>query len=160
MRIVFNNEKQLERYIRDHTREIFGEQIWWIDDYKSLPGESGHPIIADLAGQGEDDGSMYHVIAEVKLLRPRSERKYDLAREAVGQVLHYAYAYISDRSHTTGSKVPVSPSDDLMRFQLSDMLRLFIVGEEFSQPVGNICRILRVFGINIQHRYVNQGDTP
>lgn len=149
--MCFKDEKELEDYIRNHTVEIFGERICWDDSKRKFPGEytevTGRLIKADLVGT---DGEKAHIIVEVKLLRPTSEQKYDRAREAVGQVLHYTYAYISDMLK--------NPSDTALRKVTEGVMRLFIVGEDFSQPVENICRMLRAFGINIEHLYVNKGE--
>jgi len=163
--VVFSSEKALERHISDHTEAIFGERIHWHASERKLPGDAGLWVFADLVGS---DAQKTPVIVEVKLLRPESERKYDLAREAIGQVLHYAYAYLSKRVNlppmllfdiaTASENVP---SDDALKSGLSNDLRLFIVGEAFSQPVENMCRMLRAFGINIEHLYVNpKGEPP
>lgn len=151
MSLVFSNETALEDYIRDHTTEIFGEVIHWNDARRELPGEytpeTGKPIKADLVGTDEKKA---HLIVEVKLLRPTTEQKYDRAREAVGQVLHYTYAYLARDTR----------SDADVRYLTEHVMRLFIVGEAFSQPVENMCRLLRAFGFNIQHLYVNKQGEP
>ena len=165
MRHVFSTEKELEDYIREHTDEIFGEPIHWHASERKLPGDAGLWVFADLVGEDDEKSA---VIVEVKLLRPWSERKYDLAREAIGQVLHYAYAYIYKTVNlqqmllfekSTAFDSESQPSDEALKSGLSNDLRLFIVGEAFSQPVENMCRMLRTFGINIEHLCVNQGET-
>lgn len=163
MRFVFSSEKELERHITDHTEAIFGERIRWHASERKLPGDAGLWMFADLVGADEQKTP---VIVEVKLLRPQSERKYDLAREAIGQVLHYAYAYISKTVNLPpmllfekATAAENEPSDDALKSGLSSDIRLFIVGEAFSQPVENMCRMLRAFGINIEHLSVNQGET-
>ena len=122
--VHFQNEKELEDYIREHSTEIFGEEIHWDDSRIELPGEytevTGKPIKADLVGMDEEEA---HLIVEVKLLRPTSPQKYDRAREAVGQVLHYTSAYIS--------KAMNNPSDTALRKVSEHVMRLFIVGEDF-----------------------------
>lgn len=152
----FTTEKDLESYIRNNTLEIFGEDIEWHDSWRNLPGDSGSSIRADLVGKGNN----YDVIAEVKLLRPHSDRKYDLAREAVGQVLHYAFAFtqkLVETSPLLSFHKPNIVKDVIAEEKaLSYNLRLFIVGEEFSQPVENICQLLRAYGIDITHIYIGQ----
>ena len=144
----FETEKELENYIRAHPLKVFGEEIRWIDSLKNLTGESGHDVVADLVGE---DTNNKIVVVEVKLLQPNSGRKYDRARESVGQVLHYAYAYIYDLLNSMQREVPIDPPDAGLRLISENCIRLFIVGEEFSQPVENICRLLRAYDINIHH---------
>lgn len=160
MNRVFNNEKELARYIRDHTTEIFGAEIRWKDDLRNLPGGSGR-IFADLVGVDENQTA---IIVEVKLLQPRSDRRDNYrnnsARQAVGQVLHYASGYIYEAVNAFPQHVnrrsDVDPTDEDLN---QTPLRLFIVGDAFSQPVENMCQFLRAYGINIQHLSVNkQGD--
>ena len=157
MCIKFTSESELVLYIRNHTYEIFGEYIHWDDSLKELPGEGSGNISADLVGVKDNET----FIVEVKLLRPWSARIYDLAREAVGQVLHYAYAYVYDQvttRHRSSSGNPfavIDPSGKQLRVQLHNT-QLFVVGEAFSQPVENICQLLRTYGINIRHLSVNQ----
>ena len=147
----FTTEKELEDWLRKHSLEVFGEEIRWIDALKHLPGESGHDIVTGLVGE---DAKSNTVIVVVKLLRPKSDRKYDLACESVGQVLHYAYASIYALVNPVQREVGIDPSDAALRTVSDYFLRLFIVGEEFSQPLENMCRLLRAYGINICHRFV------
>ena len=160
MRREFTSESDLVSYIRRNTRSIFGEAIQWQDDMRKLPGDraAGTWIYADLVGKDTNNKT---VIAEVKLLRPTSERKYDLAREAVGQVLHYAHAYVyyqvntNQRPRGSNPFVIIHPSTKQFRVQLHNT-RLFVVSEDASQPVQDICQVLSAYDINIEHLYVNR----
>ena len=118
---------------------------------ENLTGESGHNVVADLIGTDTNDKT---VIVEVKLLQPNGPHKYDRARESVGQVLHYAYAYIYDLLNSIKREEPTAPPDPGLRPISEHFIRVFIVGEEFSQPVENICRLLRAYDINIHHLFV------
>lgn len=151
MRIVhFNCETELDAYIREHTDEIFDEPICWDDPPKRSTLETGYTGKSfDLTGKDHKDRLVF---VEVKLLKYTSNGWTDRFHKAVGQLLHYTYCALYPNG-----KVP-EPSEDIKR-KIKE-IRLFIVCESFSPPVKNICRMLQAFGINIKHRYVNQGETP
>ena len=134
----FSSEQELKKYIKDCTSEIFGEDITWFRT--NLPGENGQ-IQPDLIGR---DVNNKPVIVEVKPFHPRrGANQYYKPREAVGQVLHYATAYIQKR---------LTDPRDLSNEQLTDELknvRLFILGDVYSEPVEKMCHLLQAHGINI-----------
>ena len=134
----FSNEKELKEYIEDNTCEIFDEDIAWLE--MNFPGESGQ-IRPDLIGR---DANGKLVIVEVKpFWHKRGANQYDKPRTAIGQVLHYATAYVQ--------KALTDPRN-LSNEQLTDTLknvRLVIVGDEYSEPVEKMCALLNAHGINI-----------
>ena len=142
----FDSERALKNWIRDNSHLVFGEEIRWIAS-PTLMGENGNPMPPDLIGR---DANGKIVIVEVKLefdLGDSPSNRYDLPRKSVGQVLHYAHAYmrgITDRHD-------LEFTDDMMRISSEYVMRLFIVSKDFSQTVENICSFLRAHGINIQH---------
>lgn len=159
MRRHFPDEKTLKRHIRDHTDEIFPEVIEWYDNPK-LPGEYYSDIEPDLMGEDADHN---WVIVEVKLLGvDKTRSRYDAGREAVGQVLHYAAAAVSDAvKQDTATRGNPFREVDLKDEDFTDRLssfRLFVVCERHSKPIENMCQLLRAFGINIEHLSVNPGE--
>ena len=137
----FDNEKELEKYIRENTSVVFGEEIQWKDSWQQLPGENG-TMRADLVGETADS----LVIVEVKMLK-NDHTYYDQARESIGQVLHYLYATIYQVANYPNQREPTE--EELKKFTL--VHRLFIVGARYSRTVENMCELLRAHGINIQH---------
>ena len=114
---------------------------------KSPDGTGSQKVYPDLIGTDSEDNI---VIVEVKtgLLRwkPDVDDKYDLqnindaVRESVGQILDYARAKIRDMS-------PNPTAEELS--SLTKKLRLFIVGDDYSVAVEEICELLHSNGINI-----------
>ena len=137
----FSDHRELQKYVRENTSVVFGQEIQWKDSWQQLPGENG-TMRADLVGETADS----LVIVEVKMLKD-DHTYYDQARESIGQVLHYLYAsicqVINDRSQTKPTE------EQLKKFALAH--RLFIVGARYSRTVENMCEFLRAHGINIQH---------
>ena len=148
--VHFQNEKELEDYIREHSTEIFCEPICFDNPPKRSTLETGYMGKSfDLTGK-DKKGTL--VCVEVKWLKYKSCGWTDRFHKAVGQLLHYTHCFCYPYGKSD------EPSEDIKR-KIKE-LRLFIVCEAFSPPVENICRMLRAFGFNIKHLSVNkQGDT-
>lgn len=144
----FEKESEFVKHIKDHTVDIFGEPICWDDPAKKSTLETGTTrSFLDLTGTDRKDNLVF---VEVKLLKYKSDGWSDRLHKAVGQLLHYTYCslYPKGKNHET--------LDEIKR-KIKD-IRLFIVCETRSESVKNLCRMLQAFGINIKHRYVNQGE--
>ena len=137
----FSHHRELQKYVRENTAVVFGEEIQWRDSWQQLPGENG-TMRADLVGEAADS----LVIVEVKILKD-DNTYYDQARESIGQVLHYLYASIYESVNDGNQTEPTKKQ--LKEFDLAH--HLFIVGARYSRTVENMCKFLRAHGINIQH---------
>ena len=134
--------------VKENPFEVLGEEITWTLRNIVLEEESYGQLRPDIVGR---DSQNRIVIVEVKrraLHRtgmPNDAGNKLSAGEAVGEILHYASAYI--REH---SEAPLS--DDLLKDE-SKKLRLFIVIQEPSlrvlQRASKPCEFLRLYGINI-----------
>ena len=141
-------EDELVKLIKENPLEVFGEEITWTPRNVVLREEQGGQLRPDIVGRDSQDRT---VIVEVKKKtlskksEPNDPRNKQVAAEAVGQILHYASAYIRRNSETT-------QSDDFLKNE-SEKLRLFIVIQEPSlrvlQRVSKPCKFLRSHGINI-----------
>lgn len=136
----FQNEQACKDYILKNSDEVFGEKIHWVS--MNLPGELGR-ITPDLVGY---DGNDNLVIVEVKRFNPKpsNANAYDKPRGAIGQVIHYAVAYVEEQS----AEDPRVLSTDRFR-EILKKVRLFIVGEAYLQSVEKMCALLEVYGIHI-----------
>lgn len=143
---MFGNEKEVEEFIREHSSLFFGEVIEWIDDW-NLYGESGSPITPDLVGR---NASGEFVIVEVKMLRNDATR-YDRAREAIGQVLHYLHASVAELVNPVAREDFLDPTEEQLAKLPGMPYHLYIIGAYHSPTVENVCNLLRAHGINIQH---------
>ena len=154
-----NYHDDLVRSIKDSPKRYLGDESIKLEIGVVLPGAEAPDIIErqkvypDLIGT-DSEGNI--VIVEVKtgLLRwkPEADDGYDLqninaaVRESVGQILDYARAKIRDM-YPNSKPTP----EDLSR--LTKKLRLFIVGDDYSIAVEEICELLRSNGINIHFRW-------
>ena len=138
------NEKELIAHIRENTQNLFGHYIRWDDEPLRLPGTKGE-LKTDLTGVDSHD---LRVIVEVKT--DLGSKRYQQVRhatfESIGQVLNYANAYMKNHK----------PSVDLK--DSAKHLILFIVGPVFSETVENVCKFLRMHGINIRHISTSKQD--
>lgn len=138
----FHTEKACKDYILKNSDEVFGEKMRWVS--MNFPGETGR-IKPDLVGYDANDNL---VIVEVKRFdpKPSNANAYARPREAIGQVIHYAVAYVQDQS----ADDPRFLSTDRFREILKNV-RLFIVGESYSQSVEKMCYFLEAYGIDITY---------
>lgn len=146
----FENEKELEDYVRENSSIIFGEKIEWIDSWKQIYGKRSYPMTVDLFGRNT---SNEWIIVEVKMLKNDATR-YDRAREAIGQVLHYLYTSIYDLMNSVDRATPIDPTEEQLKTLSYTLYRLFIVSAYHSPDVENMCRLLRAYGIDIEYRSV------
>lgn len=138
----FENEQACQDYILKNSHEVFGEKMRWVS--MNFPGETSR-ITPDLVGYDVNDNL---VIVEVKRFdpKPSNANAYNRPREAIGQVIHYAVAYVEEQI----ADDPRFLSTD--RFQeILKKVRLFIVGECYSHSVEKMCSLLNVYGINITY---------
>ena len=129
---------ELVEDIKKNTTKIFREVIHW--DTQHPPGNT-RAIRADLTGT---DGSN-RVIVEVKVFDGKPSR-YDKPRQAVGQILHYATAYLERNLQTD----PCDLSDKQLKTGLKKV-RLFIVSDVYEPTVEKICALLKAHGITIRY---------
>ncbi len=150
-----NYHDDLVRSIKDSPRTYLGDESIKLETGVVLPGAEAPDSIErqkvkpDLIGT-DSEGNI--VIVEVKtgLLnwKPDVGDSYDLknnnhpVRESVGQILDYARAKIRDM-------YPNSKPTTEELSSLTKKLRLFIVGDDYSLAVEEICEMLRSNGINI-----------
>ena len=142
MSTLFANEAALKKYIMENTDEVFDEKIRLVA--MNLPGETGR-ITPDLVGY-DVNGNL--VIVEVKLFdpSPRHGSQYYKPREAIGQMIHYAVAYVQEKI----ADDPRFLSAD--RFQeILKKVHLFIIGDVYSESVEKMCSLLDAYGINITY---------
>lgn len=126
-----------ENRLLARVKAYFGNEVEWCDDTK-LVSARGTMLKPDLVGK---DSNGLHVIVEIKnnpsaTAKDHATNKRDGERESIGQILDYATAYMEQND--------VSIKD----------LRLFIIGDYFSETVDKICQFLRDQGINIEHKYI------
>ena len=144
--MFFENERDLKKYVYENSDEIFGKPIRWRSD-TNLPGEN-RSIRADLIG---DDADANTVIVEVKRLGAAEANQYDKPRAAIGQILHYATAYV--QHHLKG--------DNLYDFSNKEVrdavknVRLFIVTPELHYSIVKMCDFLEAYGITISYIALN-----
>lgn len=129
-------EDELVKLIKENPLEVFGEEITWDPGNVVLKEEQGGQLYPDIVGRDSQDRT---VIVEVKKKtlskkgEPNDPRNKQVAAEAVGQILHYASAYIRQYPEAK--------------------LRLFIVIQEPSlrvcQRAAKPCEFLRSHDINI-----------
>lgn len=139
---------ELVELIKENPFEVFGEEITWTPRNVLLREEQYGRLHPDIVGRDTQDRI---VIVEVKRRAlkktgiPNDAGNILNAGEAVGEILHYASAYIRQDSKGT-------LSDDFLKNE-SEKLRLFIVIQEPSlrvlQRVSKPCEFLRLHGINI-----------
>lgn len=150
----FSSEGELEKYIRDNTTTVFGEEIEWKDEWRTFYSEFGTPMPVDLVGQNAN-GEL--VIAEVKVIR-NDDTRHDRAREAIGQMLHYLYAsmykMVNEKDKDQNPFREQIPTESELK-RLLGQHRLYIVSAYHSPAVENICRFLGVHGINIEYISLN-----
>lgn len=130
---------ELVEKIKKNATSIFREVIHW--ENIQLPGEARNMPV-DLTGI---DAKGNRVIVEVKPFDGKPSR-YDKPREAVGQILHYATAYLQ-------RDLQADPRD-LSEKQLREGLkkiRLFIVSDVYEPTVEKICTLLKAHGITITY---------
>ena len=141
--------------VKDSAKALLGDESIELEMGVVLPGAETpdtverQKVYPDLIGTDAEDNI---VIVEVKtgLLRwdPDVDDSYnfknnnDAVRESVGQILDYARAKIRDM-------YPDSKPTAEELSNLTKKLRLFIVGDEYSLAVEDICELLRSNGINI-----------
>ena len=155
-----SNHHDLVRSVKDSPERYLGDGSIKLKMGVELPGAEApdsteiQKVLPDLIGT-DSEGNI--VIVEVKtgLLRwkEKADGSYDLknkndpVRESVGQILDYARAKI--REMYPNSK---PTSEELS--SLTKKLRLFIVGDDYSLAVEEICELLRSNGINIHFIYL------
>ena len=151
-----NYHDDLVRSVKNSPETYLGDDSIKLEMGVVLPGAKApdriesQKVYPDLIGT-DSEGNI--VIVEVKtgLLRwkPDVGDTYDLqnrnaaVRESVGQILDYARAKI--RAMCSNSK----PTTEELS-SLTKKLRLFIVGDDYSIAVEDICELLRSNGINIR----------
>ena len=135
------HHRTLLKKIETEAHEIFEENIRWLNE--NLPGENGQ-IRPDLIGV---DANGNYVIVEVKSFDhiPQLSQYYK-PREAVGQVLHYATAYVQKYLKCD----PRDVSDKQLIDEVTNV-RMFIVGDVYSEAVEKMCKFLKAHGININY---------
>ena len=154
-----NYHDELVRSVKDSPGTYLGDESIKLEMGVELPGADApdgierQKVKPDLIGT-DSEGNI--VIVEVKtgLLRwkPDVGDSYDLrnknnaVRESVGQILDYARAKI--RAMYPNSK----PTTEELS-SLTKKLRLFIVGDDYSIAVEEICELLRSNGVNIHFRW-------
>lgn len=124
-------ENELVKLIKENPLELLGEEITWDPENVVLKEEQGGRLHPDIVGRDSQDRT---VIVEVKKKTLSNDpRNKQVAAEAVGQILHYASAYIRQYPEAK--------------------LRLFIVIQEPSlrvcQRAAKPCEFLRSHDINI-----------
>ena len=141
MAASFAKEKELEAYIQENTRDVFGEEIRW--QSMSLPGED-RPIRPDLIGH-DTHGSL--VIAEVKVVRgSTAANQYDKPRQVIGQMIHYAVAYVQEHCKDDPRDLSVEHVRDALK-----NVRFFIVTETLHYSLEKMCYFLQAYGLNIRY---------
>lgn len=125
----------LLREVENNANEIFNEDIHWVE--MNIPGED-RPIRPDMAGY---DANGRCVIVELK---PFGYNDYDAPRTAMGQILHYATAYLE--KHLKDDPRNLS-SEQLIEGLKS--VRLFIISDRHSNPTEKMCALLETHDINI-----------
>ena len=151
-----NYHDELVCRVKDSPETILDDESIELKMGVKLPGAEtpdgieSQKVYPDLIGT-DSEGNI--VIVEVKtgLLRwkPDVDDSYDLknknhaVRESVGQILDYARAKIRDM-------YPNSKPTTEELSSLTKKLRLFIVGDDYSIAVEEICELLRSNGINIR----------
>ena len=154
-----NYHDKFVRSVKDLPGAFLGDESIELKMGVVLPGAEApdsfgsQKVYPDLIGT-DSEGNI--VIVEVKtgLLRRKPDvgDSYDLqnnndaVRESVGQILDYARAKI--RALCPNSK----PTTEELS-SLTKKLRLFIVGDDYSIAVEEICELLRSNGINIHFRW-------
>ena len=154
-----NYHDDLVRSVKDSPKRYLGDESIKLEMGVVLPGAEApdsterQKVLPDLIGT-DSEGNI--VIVEVKtgLLNWKSDvgDTYDLknknnpVRESVGQILDYARAKIRDM-YPNSKPTPEELSS------LTKKLRLFIVGDDYSIAVEEICELLGSNGINIHFRW-------
>lgn len=128
---------ELVEKIRKNATSIFGEFIHW--DTIHPPGERNKMPI-DLTGI---DAKGNRVVVKVK---PFGFGEYDTPRQAVGQILHYATAYLQRDMQADPRDLP----EQQLREGLKK-IRLFIVSNRYSPVVEKICALLKAYGLTITY---------
>ena len=155
-----NYHDDLVRSVKDSPERYLGDGSIKLKMGVVLPGSKApdriesQKIYPDLIGT-DSEGNIIIVEVKTGLLRwkPDVGDTYDLqnsnaaVRESVGQILDYARAKI--RAMYPNSK---PTTEELSR--LTKKLRLFIVGDDYSLAVEEICELLRSNGINIHFIYL------
>ena len=150
-----NYHDDLVRSIKDSPGTYLGDKSIELEMGVVLPGAEAPDIIVrqnvypDLIGT-DSEGNIIIVEVKTGLLKrkPEAEDGYNLqninaaVRESVGQILDYARAKIRDMC-SNSKPTPEELSN------LTKKLRLFIVGDDYSIAVEEICELLRSNGINI-----------
>ena len=134
--IIHITHNELVELIKENPLEVLGEEITWTPRNVVLREEQRGRLHPDIVGRDSQDRI---VIVEVKRRvlkktgKPNDAANKISAGEAVGEILHYASAYIRQNSEAK--------------------LRLFIVIQEPSlrvlQRVSKPCKFLQSHGINI-----------
>ena len=155
-----NRHDDLVQAVKDSPEHYLGDESIKLEMGVVLPGAETpdsterQKVLPDLIGT-DSEGNI--VIVEVKtgLLNWKTDvgDTYDLknnnnpVRESVGQILDYACAKIRDM-------YPNSKPTPEKLLSLTKKLRLFIVGDDYSLAVEEICELLRSNGINIRFIYL------
>lgn len=150
-RLRFRKESHFRKYIRRNPSIIFGnEKIQWIDT--NLPGETGNDMNADLMFR---DSNNREVIIEVKLvekaMRSKKQHTYQPMRQAVGQIVHYAYGYTKKVCNNFPNIH--SPPKNVLK-HASQLARLVIVTDRYAPSIENMCNLLHAHGFDIEYKYL------
>ena len=156
-----NYHYELVCRVKDSPETILGDESIELEMGVELPGAKApdriesQKVYPDLIGM-DSEGNIVIVEVKTRVLRwkPDVGDSYDLqnnnaaVRESVGQILDYARAKI--RAIYPNSK----PTTEELS-SLTKKFRLFIVGDDYSLAVEEICELLRSNGINIHFIWID-----
>lgn len=147
------SEKDLIELIKNNTLEVFGEKITWTKKQVTIK-EGDNRLLPDIFGI-DTEGRIVIVEVKAKVYNKANLEGANVqsAGEAVGQILHYASAYIRDTRDDLFQRENLpNAGDDLLRVGI-EKLRLFIVIQDPSlktlHRACTPCELLRAHGVDI-----------